>query len=66
MSSAFVREAGTPQIFLSRDSAESAAKIQAGMDGETYTYEVRQRTRGGGYMVARLDRNGTFEGWIEE
>lgn len=67
MSSAFIRDAGgTPQVFMSRDSAESAAKIQAEMEGEDYRFEVRQRTRGGGYMVARLDRDGNFEGWVEE
>ena len=67
MSSAFIRDDGsTPQVFLSRDSAESAAKIQAGMDGDTYRYEVRQRSRGGGYMVARLDKDGNFEDWLSQ
>jgi hypothetical protein len=66
MSSAFVRESGgVPQIFQSRDSAESAAKIQASMDGDRYVYEVRTRSRGG-FMVARLDRDGTFDSWVEE
>ena len=66
MSSAFVRESGgAPQVFQSRDSAESAAKIQASMDGERYVYEVRTRSRGG-FMVARLDRDGNFDSWVEE
>ena len=65
MSSAFVREGETPQVFSSRDSAESAAKLHASMDGERYTYEVRARTRGG-YMVARLDRDGNFDSWVAE
>jgi hypothetical protein len=66
MSSAFVREGGdAPQIFSSRDSAESAAKLNASMDGERFTYEVRSRGRGG-FMVARLDRDGNFDSWVSE
>jgi hypothetical protein len=65
MSSAFVREGETPQVFSSRDSAESAAKLNASMDGERFTYEVRARSRGG-YMVARLDRDGNFDSWVSD
>jgi hypothetical protein len=65
MSSAFVCEGETPQVFSSRDSAESAAKLNASMDGERFTYEVRARSRGG-YMVARLDKNGNFDSWVSE
>ena len=65
MSSAFVREGETPQDFSSRESAESAAKLYASMDGERFTYEVRARNRGG-YMVARLDRDGNFDSWVSE
>ncbi len=65
MSSAFVREGETPQVFSSRESAESAAKLNASMDGERFTYEVRARNRGG-YMVARLDRDGNFDSWVSE
>ena len=66
MSSAFVREGGgAPQIFSSRDSAESAAEIQRSMDGRTYDFEVRERDRGG-FMVARLSKDGTFDSWVEE
>ena len=66
MSSAFVREnGGIPQVFSSRESAESAAEIQRAMDGRTYDFEVRERERGG-YMVARLNKDGTFESWVAE
>jgi hypothetical protein len=66
MSRAFVREGGgAPQVFTSRESAEAAAKLAATMDGGGYTYEVRARSRGG-FMVARLNKDGVFESWIED
>ena len=66
MSSAFVRESGgVPQVFGSRESAESAAEIQRAMEGNDYDFEVRERGRGG-YMVARLRKDGTFDSWVEE
>lgn len=64
MSSAFVRESGgVPQVFSSRESAESAAEVQRAMDGQSYDFEVRTRDRGG-YMVARLAKDGTFDSWV--
>jgi hypothetical protein len=66
MSSAFVREGGgRPQVFSSRESAESAAEIQRAMDGARYDFEVQAREHGG-YMVARLNKDGEFESWVEE
>jgi hypothetical protein len=65
MSSAFVREGETPQVFSSRERAESAAKLNASMDGGRFTYEVRARERGG-FMVARLDKDGNFQEWVSE
>lgn len=66
MSSAFVREGGgRPQVFQSRESAESAAEIQRAMDGRSYDFEIRAREQGG-YMVARLNKDGTFDSWVEE
>ena len=66
MSQAFVRESGgMAQVFASRDSAEGAASLQRAMDGRDFDYEVRPRERGG-FMVARLRRDGTFESWLEE
>jgi hypothetical protein len=35
------------------------------MDGRQFDFEVRPRDRGG-YMVARLRKDGSFEGWVEE
>ena len=66
MSSAFVREGdGMPQVFSSRDSAESAASLNRSMDGANYDYEVRERGRGG-FMVARLTKDGEFDSWVSE
>ena len=66
MSSAFVREGGgVPQIFATRESAESAAAMYRNMDGTTYDFEIRERQRGG-FMVARLLKDGTFDSWVEE
>ncbi len=65
MSSAFVRESsGVPQVFASRTAAQSTAELQARID-PAFTYEVRARERGG-YMVARLDRDGNFDSWVSE
>jgi hypothetical protein len=66
MSRAFVSEGNSvPQVFASAESAESAANLQRAMDGRDYDYEVRPRERGG-YMVARLRKDGTFDSWVEE
>jgi hypothetical protein len=54
-----------PQVFGSRESAESAAEFNTQMDGTVYDYEVRQRDRGG-YMVARLRKDGEFDSWVSE
>jgi hypothetical protein len=35
------------------------------MDGREYDFEVRERDRGG-YMVARLRKDSTFDSWVEE
>ena len=66
MSRAFVTEGGSmPQVFASQESAESAAEVQRAMDGRSFDFEVRPRDRGG-YMVARLRKDGTFDSWVEE
>lgn len=66
MSRAFVSEGGTvPQVYASRESAQSAAEIQRAMDGRTYDFEVRERERGG-FMVARLHKDGSFDSWVDE
>lgn len=56
---------GVPQVYPSRESAESAAELQRVMDGDRFQFEVRERERGG-FMVARLQKDGTFEGWVSE
>ena len=66
MSRAFVSEGGSvPQVYATAESAESAANIQRAMDGGQYDYEVRPRERGG-FMVARLRKDGEFDSWVEE
>ena len=66
MSRAFVSEGSSrAAVFSSRDSAESAAEIQRAMDGRRYDFEARERERGG-FMVARLQKDGTFDSWVEE
>lgn len=65
MSSAFVREGGgRPQVFSSREAAESIAELQRVIERE-FAFEVRARERGG-FMVARLDTRGEFDSWVEE
>jgi hypothetical protein len=66
MSSAFVRESGgVPLVFATRESAESSAEVTRAMEGRDYDFEVRERQRGG-YMLARLRKDGTFDSWVEE
>lgn len=66
MSRAFVSEGGSQAaVHASRESAESAAEIQRAMDGSEYDFEVRERRRGG-FMVARLRKDGAFDSWVEE
>jgi hypothetical protein len=66
MSRAFVTEGnGAPQVYQSRESAESAAAINRAMDGRQWDFEVRPRERGG-FMVARLSKQGEFDSWVEE
>jgi hypothetical protein len=66
MSQAFVREGGSmPQVYQSRESADSAAEVQRAMDGRSFDFVVRERDRGG-FMVARLGKDGTFNGWVSE
>ncbi len=66
MSRAFVSEGNSaPHIFTSAESAESAARLHRAMDGTAFDYEVRPRERGG-FMVARLGKNGEFDSWVEE
>ena len=66
MSQAYVREGGgAPQVHASAESAEGAASLRRATDGKEWNYEVRPRSRGG-YMVARLSKDGEFDSWVEE
>jgi hypothetical protein len=66
MSQAFVREGGgAPLVRESRESAESTAEMYRTIDGVAFDYEVRARERGG-YMIARLLKDGSFDSWVEE
>ena len=64
MSQAFVREAGgSPIVRSSRESAESTADVYRSIEPD-FDFAVREGR--GGYMIARLRKDGTFESWVEE
>jgi len=64
MSQAFVRESGgSPIVRASRDSAESTAEVYRTIERE-FDFTVREGR--GGWMIARLRKDGTFESWVEE
>ena len=65
MSRAFVREdgSGAPIVRASRESAESTADVYRTIEPD-YAFEVREGR--GGFMIARLRKDGTFESWVEE
>ena len=64
MSQAFVREpGGTPLIRSSRESAEGTAEVYRTIEPE-HDFEVRAGR--GGWMIARLTKDGAFDSWVEE
>ncbi|HVX71580.1 MAG: hypothetical protein ACTHKD_17060 [Devosia sp.] len=65
MSRAFVREdgGGTPIVRSSRDSAESTADVYRTIEPD-FAFEVREGR--GGFMIARLRKDGGFDSWVEE
>ena len=64
MSQAFIREAGgRPVVRSSRDSAESTAAVYRSIEPD-YDFVVREGR--GGYVIARLRKDGTFDSWVEE
>ena len=65
MSRAFVREdgSGAPIVRASRESAESTADVYRSIEPD-YAFEVREGR--GGFMIARLRKDGTLESWVEE
>jgi hypothetical protein len=65
MSRAFVNENGanTPLLRSTLESAESMAEVYRTIEHE-FRFEVRQGR--GGWMIARLTKDGTFDSWVEE
>ena len=47
----------------SRESAESTAEVYRGIEPD-YGFEVRAGR--GGFMIARLAKDGSFDSWVEE
>jgi len=50
-------------VRASRESAESTADVYRTIEPD-YAFEVREGR--GGFMIARLRKDGTFESWVEE
>jgi len=65
MSRAFVREDGgsSPTVRSSRESAENTAEVYRSIEPD-YAFEVREGR--GGFMIARLRKDGSLESWVEE
>ena len=64
MSQAFVRESGgSPIVRSSRDGAESTAEVYRTIERDS-DFAVREGR--GGWMIARLRKDGAFESWVEE
>ena len=64
MSQAFVRESGgSPIVRSSREGAENTAEVYRGIEPD-YDFAVREGR--GGYMIARLTKQGSFDSWVEE
>jgi hypothetical protein len=65
MSRAFVNEdaGGAPLVRSSRESAESAADVYRAIEPD-YDFAVREGR--GGYMIARLKKDGAFDSWVAE
>ena len=64
MSQAFVRESSANALVRSsRESAENTAEVYRTIERD-YDFAVREGR--GGFMIARLKKDGTFESWVEE
>ena len=66
MSRAFVNEdagGGEPLVRSSREGAESAAEVYREIE-PGFDFEIRPGR--GGWMLARLRKDGTFDSWVEE
>ncbi|OJX18160.1 MAG: hypothetical protein BGO82_18445 [Devosia sp. 67-54] len=54
---------GAPIVRSSRDGAESTAEVYRSIEPD-FAFEVREGR--GGFMIARLRRDGSFDSWVEE
>ena len=64
MSQAFVRESSASALVRSsRESAENTAEVYRSIE-PGYDFTVREGR--GGYMIARLKKDGEFDSWVEE
>lgn len=64
MSRAFVSEPGASVLVrASEESARNTAEVYRAIEKD-YDFEVRPGR--GGFMIARLRKNGTFDSWVEE
>ena len=64
MSRAFVSEPGASTLVRStEESAKNTADVYRTIE-PGYDFEVRQGRNG--WMIARLNKDGTFDSWVEE
>jgi hypothetical protein len=64
MSRAFVSEPGASTLVRSsEESAKNTADVYREIEPQ-FDFEVRQGR--GGYMIARLKKDGSFDSWVEE
>jgi len=64
MSQAFVKESSASALVRSsRESAENTAKVYRSIEPE-FDFAVREGR--GGWMIARLKKDGDFDSWVEE
>ena len=64
MSRAFTREAGSQALIRSsEESAKGMAEVYRTIEPD-FDFEIRQGR--GGWMIARLRKDGTFDSWVEE
>jgi len=64
MSRAFVSEPGASTLVrASEESAENTAEVYRQIE-PGFDFEVRRGRNG--WMIARLNKDGSFESWVEE
>ena len=64
MSRAFVSEPGASTLIRSTEESErNTADVYRTIEPQ-YDFEVRQGRNG--WMIARLNKDGTFDSWVEE